>query len=133
MCHGSGIVSRPRALVSDLIAPEEGLAIALFQSGKAAAGPERFSYVANGSLHAPFLISCADGAGSRQAMIVSAEFEQAGMEVDGVTATVLLLMYGIWGETHSTRPSRISRMPRILIPSCTSHMVTLRKNYVFKR
>ena len=46
------IAAGPATLVCDLIAPEQGLAIAFGQRGKGTARPERIVHVVDGSFHA---------------------------------------------------------------------------------
>src|SRR5260370_25839242 len=72
--------------MSDLVGPEKGLTIALFQSAEGTAGPEGFAYIADRSLDPTLLISRAHRAGPGQEMVVTAEFEKPRMEVDGVAA-----------------------------------------------
>jgi hypothetical protein len=63
-----------------LIAPGEGLAIAFGQGGKRTAGPEGIPHIADGSLHAPFLIPRAQLARLRREMVVCAPIEQVRIE-----------------------------------------------------
>ena len=84
--HGAAIVARPRALMGDLVTPEQGLTIALFQRGEVAAGPEGFAHVTNGAFDAAFLITGPNLAGTSDAVIVSAQFQQTGMKVDLIAA-----------------------------------------------
>src|SRR5215831_8510910 len=86
--HGTAVVSRPRSLVRHLIAPEERLTIAFRQSGEGAARPERISDVPNGAFHATLLIAGADLTGTRDKMVMSAEFQQAWVEVNLVAAAL---------------------------------------------
>ena len=69
---GAAIVSRPGALMRDLVAPQERLAVALGQRGEGPAGPERIADIANGALYAPLLIPGADLTRARDEMIVGA-------------------------------------------------------------
>src|ERR1035438_9534839 len=89
--HGAGIVSGPGALMGDLISPEQGLTIAFLQGGEVAAGPEGFAYVTNGAFDPAFLIAGPHLARAGDAVVVGAQLQQPGMEVDLVTAP---LQYG---------------------------------------
>ena len=72
--------------MSNLVAPEKGLTIALFQSAEGTAGPEGLAYIANRSLDPTLLISRAHRAGPGQEMVVTAEFEKSRIKEDGVAA-----------------------------------------------
>ena len=61
--HSAMIAAGRTPLMGDLIAPTPSLAIAFSRRGEDAAGRERIAHVANGSLHAPLLISRAHLAG----------------------------------------------------------------------
>src|SRR5215472_1931606 len=86
--HGARVIAGPRALVGDLVAPGEGLAVEIFQGGEGTGSEEARAYVLDGSLDAPFLISPSLSAGSRGEVIVGGEFQEARMEVDGVAAAL---------------------------------------------
>src|SRR5690242_15699322 len=86
--HGAAVVPWPRSLVHHLIPPEKRLTIAFRQSGEGAAGPERAADVPNGTLHATFLIAGADLTGARGEVVMSAQLEQARVEVN-LVATAL--------------------------------------------
>ena len=73
--------------MSDLVTPEKGLAVQLFQSGERSAGPERLAYIENRSFHASFLISCPYLAGTRGEVIMRAQVQQSRMKVNLVAAT----------------------------------------------
>jgi hypothetical protein len=66
----------------DLIAPEEGLPIALFQGGEGTARPKRVTHIANGPFHPAFLVSGTYLAGTSCEVVVSAEFHQTRVKVD---------------------------------------------------
>ena len=66
LLHGAAVISRPAALMRDLVAPEPGLPIAFGQRGEGTAGPEGIANIADGAFHAPFLIAGADLAGPRR-------------------------------------------------------------------
>src|SRR5438105_13773266 len=72
--------------MSDLVTPEKGLAVQLFQSGERSAGPERLAYIENRSFHASFLISCPYLAGTRGEVIMRAQVQQSRMKVNLVAA-----------------------------------------------
>src|SRR5882762_4947137 len=84
--HGAGIVAGPGALMRDLVAPEEGLTIALFQGSEVAAGPEGFAHVTYRAFDAAFLIAGPHLAGTGDAVIVGTQLQQTGMEVDLIAA-----------------------------------------------
>ena len=67
---GAVVPARPAPLMSDLIAPEQGLAVAVGQCGEGAAGPEGIAYIADGAFHASFLIARAHLAGPWHKVIV---------------------------------------------------------------
>ena len=71
-----------------LVAPEPGLAVAFGQRGECAAGPEGIPHIANGPLHAPFLIARAHLAGPWREVIVRAQFDQARVEMNLVAASL---------------------------------------------
>ena len=50
----AGVVSRPAALVGNLIAPEPGLTVAVGQRSKGSAGPEGVANITDGPFHAAF-------------------------------------------------------------------------------
>src|SRR5258708_37150752 len=80
--HSAPIIARPRALMGDLIPPQQGLTVALFQRGEAAPSPEGLAYISNHPLHAAFLVSGAHLARARHAVIMGAQLHQAGVEMD---------------------------------------------------
>src|SRR5258708_7553566 len=84
--HGAGIVVGPGALMRDLVPPEEGLTIALFQGGEVATGPEGFAHVTNGAFDAAFLIAGPYLAGTGDAMVMGTQLQQTRMEVDLIAA-----------------------------------------------
>src|SRR6476659_6371989 len=57
--HGACAIVGPAALMRDLIAPQQRLAVALRQGSEGAAGPEGIAHIPNSSFHAAFLISSA--------------------------------------------------------------------------
>jgi hypothetical protein len=72
--------------MSNLVAPEKGLTIALFESVEGTGGPEGLAYISNRSLDAALLISRAHLAGPGQKVIVTTEFEKSRIKEDGVAA-----------------------------------------------
>lgn len=85
---GARIVSRPGAEMSDLVAPLEGLTIEVGQGGKGAGSEEAVTHILNGALDASLFISAGRVARASGKVIVSGEFQQVGMEVDGIAATL---------------------------------------------
>src|SRR6202043_2672419 len=55
--NGAAVVSRPGALMSDLIAPDQRLPVALGKRAEGTARPERLADIANSAFHAAFLIA----------------------------------------------------------------------------
>lgn len=88
LLDGAGVVSGPTALMGHLLAPHQRLAVAFGQCGEGPAGPEGVAYIADGAFDAPFLITGAYLAWPRDAVIVSAEFQQPGIEVNLITAAL---------------------------------------------
>src|SRR5207253_9173795 len=72
--------------MSDLVTPEKGLAVQLFQSGERSAGPERLAYIENRSFHASYMISCPYLAGTKGEVIMRAQVQQTRMKVNKVAA-----------------------------------------------
>lgn len=89
LLDGEGVILRPRPAMSDLVAPEPGLAVAFGQNGEGAARPEGFANVADGAFHASFLIARAHLAGPGLKVIVAAEVEDARVEMDQFAAPFL--------------------------------------------
>ena len=83
---GAAVVARPAALMRHLIAPQPGLTIAFGQGGEGPARPEGIAHIADGSFHAPFLIAGAHLAGLWREVVMGAQFDQAGIEVNLVAA-----------------------------------------------
>src|ERR1700719_251440 len=92
--------------MSDLVTPEKGLTIALFQRAEGTASPEGLAYIADRSLHATFLISRAHLTGPRQKVVVSTEFEKSRMKEDGVAAAFQhhALEIIVEGDAGGSRP-----------------------------
>ena len=108
--HGAGIVAGPGALMGDLVPPEEGLTIAFFQGGEVAAGPEGFAHVTNGAFDAAFLISGPHLAGAGDAVVVGAQLQQTGMEVDLIAAPLQHRTAKIVMKNHARMsPTRLER------------------------
>ena len=84
--NGTAVVSRPASPMRHLIAPEQCLPVAFGERGEGTARPEGFANIANGSLHATFLITGADLTGTSDEVIMSAELHQSRVEVDLVAS-----------------------------------------------
>src|SRR5215472_7549284 len=106
LLHGAAVISRPWALMRDLIAPSQRLPVALGQRGEGAACPERIPNIANGSFHAAFLIPGADLAGTSDKVIMRAQLHQPWMEVDLIAAAL----------QHGTAEIVIENHPRLSAP-----------------
>ena len=105
--YSAPIISRPWTPMGNLIPPQQGLAIALFQRGEAASSPEGFAHVTNSPFHAALLVSGAHLARTCRAVIVSAQLHQTGMEVDLIATS---LKYGtaqiiVQNDSRYPRPS----------------------------
>ena len=75
-----------RFRVEHFIAPHHRLAIALGQCSERAACPEGIAYIANRPLDAAFLIAGPHLTGLRGEVIVRAQLEQTGIELNLVAA-----------------------------------------------
>src|SRR5215467_4207560 len=81
-------IAWPGALMSDLVAPFQGLAVEVLQSQERTRREETGTDVLNGPFDAPFLVTSGRAARMRGEMIVSGELQEARVEVDGVTVTL---------------------------------------------
>ena len=81
-------VSWPGSLMSGAVAPFKSLAVEILQSGKAASGEERIADVPDDALDAAFLVAAPRMAGLGREMIMAAQFEQPGLETDGVAEAI---------------------------------------------
>ena len=92
--------------MSNLVAPEKGLTIALLQSVEGTGGPEGLAYIADRSLDATLLISRAHRAGPGQKVVVTTEFEKSRIKEDGVAAAFQHDTFEIIvkGDAGSSRP-----------------------------
>ena len=81
---GAGVVSGPRALMSHLVAPLESLAVKIGEGGEGARGEEILTYILDGPFDAPFFISSGRAARTRGEVVVRGEFQEAGVEVNGI-------------------------------------------------
>src|SRR5215472_2562541 len=86
--HRARVIAGPRALVSNLVSPGEGLAVEIFQGGEGTGSKEARAHKLDGALDPSFLIPAVGAARSRGEVIVGGEFQEARMEVDGVAATL---------------------------------------------
>src|SRR5882672_8692494 len=84
--YRTGVIGRPWALVRDVIAPLERLSIALFERGESATRPERIAHIADGTFHPALLIARAHLARAWNEVMVSRQFQQAGIEEDLIVA-----------------------------------------------
>jgi hypothetical protein len=85
---GTGVIARPGALLSHLLAPLQGLMVKVGQGGEGARREEAPAGVLNGALDAPFFIAPGGAARAGGEVLVGREFEQTGMEMHGVTAAL---------------------------------------------
>ena len=92
--------------MSNLVAPEKGLTIALLQSAEGPAGPEGLAYIADGTFDPTLLISRAHLAGPGQKVVVTTEFEKSRIKEDGVAAAFQHDTFEIIvkGNAGSSRP-----------------------------
>ena len=72
--------------MSHLVAPLTSLAVEVGQGGERTRGEEARPCVLNGALHAPFFIAPRGTAGAGGEVVEGGEFQQTGMEVNGVAA-----------------------------------------------
>ena len=83
--NGAGIISGGRALVSYGFSPEEGLAVEVSEIGEVTGVEEGVAHVLDSSFDSSLLIAASRAARSRLKVIMSAEFEQARVEVNSVS------------------------------------------------
>jgi len=81
-------IARPWALMSDLVAPLQGLAVEVLQSQEGTGREEIGTDVLNGPFDAPFLVPSGRATRTCGEMIVRGELQEARVEVDGITATL---------------------------------------------
>src|SRR5271157_335722 len=72
----------------DLVTPVEGLAIEIGQGGEGTGGEEVVPNILDGAFHAAFFIAAGRSAGSSGKVVVSGEFQEAGVEVNGIAAAL---------------------------------------------
>src|SRR5689334_1174196 len=84
--HRAAVISRPRPLMRDLVTPSHRLPVALGQRSEATTRPKRIGDIANCSFHAALLICGTDLAGTCDKVIMRAQLQQTGMEVDLIAA-----------------------------------------------
>jgi len=85
---GAGVVAGPGALMGDLVAPLEGLAVEIGQGGEGVGGEEAVADILNGALDAAFFPPGARIGGAWGEVVVGRKFQEAGMEMNGVTAAL---------------------------------------------
>ncbi|MGB9486460.1 MAG: hypothetical protein WCD04_10165 [Terriglobia bacterium] len=85
---GPRVVAGPSALMRDLVAPVEGLAIEIRQGGEGTGGEEAVPNILDGALHAAFFITPGRTTGSSGKVVVSREFQEAGVKVNGIAAAL---------------------------------------------
>ena len=68
----------PSALMRDLVAPVEGLAIEIGEGGEGTGGEKAVPNILDGAFHAAFFIAAGRSAGASGKVVVSGEFQKAG-------------------------------------------------------
>src|SRR5439155_15894454 len=74
--------------MGDLVAPVESLAIEISQSSEGTRCEKAAASILNGALHAALFIAPRGAAGPGGEVVVGREFQEAGMEVDGIAAAL---------------------------------------------
>src|SRR3954447_25036500 len=91
-CEGFGdramIAARPAPLMRHLIAPEQSLPVAFGQRCEGAARPEGIAHIADGALHAPFLIASPHLAWPRREVVMRAQFNEPRVKQNLIAATL---------------------------------------------
>ena len=85
---GAGVIAGPRALMRDLVAPVESLAVEIGQGGEGTGGEETVTNILDGALHAAFFVAPGRTTGPSGEVVVGREFEEAGVEVDSIAAAL---------------------------------------------
>src|SRR5271157_319149 len=85
---GARVVAGPGALMGDLVAPLEGLAVEIRQGGEGAGREKAVTDILNGALDAAFFPPRARTAGPGGEVVVGGKLQEAGVEVDGVAAAL---------------------------------------------
>src|SRR5436190_22658376 len=70
----------------DLVAPSPCLAVEILQGGEGTGSEEAGADVLDGAFHAPFFIPAGRAARKGGEVIVGREFQEAGVEMNGVAA-----------------------------------------------
>jgi len=94
-------------LISHLLAPLQGLMVKVGQGGEGARREEAPTGVLNGALDAPFFITPGGAARAGSEVVVGGEFEQAGMEMNGIAAALEYHAFQIVIQNGSGGPTPI--------------------------
>ena len=73
--------------MGDRVAPSERRAVEIFQGGEGPGGEEAGTDILDGALHAPFFIAPSGAAREGGEVTVGGEFQEAGVEMNGIAAT----------------------------------------------
>ena len=104
---GARVITGPRPLMRNLLAPVECLAVEIGQGSEGTGGEETVTNILDGPLHAAFFISPRRATGASGEMVVGGEFEKTGMEVNGIAAALQDHAAEIVGQNGSRRPTPI--------------------------
>jgi hypothetical protein len=105
--YGARVVAGPGALMRDFVAPSERLAVEIVQGGEGTSGEEARTDVLDGAFDAPFFVAPRRATRASGEMIVSGEFEEAGMKVDGIAAPLQDYAAEVVGREIARRPAPI--------------------------
>jgi hypothetical protein len=72
----------------DLVAPLKGLAIEIGQGSEGTGGEETLSNLLDSAFHAAFFIAAGGGAGASGKVVMSREFQEAGVKVNGIAVAL---------------------------------------------
>src|SRR5262249_49161291 len=78
----------PTALMGDSVAPVESLAIEIRQGSEGTRREKAPAGILNRALHAALFIAPGGAAGPGGGVVVGGEFQEAGMEVDGIAVAL---------------------------------------------
>ncbi len=107
--NGAGVIARPGALMSELVAPVESLTVEIGQGGEGAGSEKVVTDILNGALHAAFFIAPGRTAGPSGEMVVGREFEKTRVEVNGLAAALQDHAAEIVRQNGSCRPTPIGK------------------------